>query len=538
MKDHKLLIANQSSSANSDAASRASVTSKGVTNMGSSCSTTHISETTNVEWKRALVGRLSAILCGAIELIHAFMLGSLISEYFMIDRGEIITRTRMYALCYLGLTMFSYLASIDLHYNFAVMGECLTKRIRENILTKILTFEVAWFDPDDNSSGAICSRLARDANVFPCLMAPNAVIPQSVVIDRVTILIQIFSLVSISCTIGLFLSWRLGLVLIAVQPLIVVSRYCQWVLLKSMSKKTTRAQDESSRVAAEARKLTKHQHDKIKDNPGIALGTSQSITYFTRATTLRYGGKLISKGQITKEEIFQTFLILISCGRAIADAASMNTDLDKGFDTVKSVFSILDRCTKINSEDKEGFEPDDIMGHSGSGKSTIISLIERFYDPIQGMVKIDGREIRPYHLRSLRKHIALVSQEPILFSEQATRGANAHDFITGLNNGYQTTCGDKGVKLTGGQKQRIAIARAILKNPSVLLLDKATSARDVQSETVVQHALEHFMLDRTSVVLAYRLSTVQNCDIIVVLEKGKVVEEGTHSSLLAKGSTR
>lgn len=199
-----------------------------------------------------------------------------------------------------------------------------------------------------------------------------------------------------------------------------------------------------------------------------------------------------------------------------------------------------------------------LVGQSGSGKSTIIGLIERFYDPHKGTVTIDGRDIRSYHLRSLRKRIALVSQEPTLFggtireniaygasskltdeSEiiEAARAANAHDFIASLKDGYDTWCGDRGLQLSGGQKQRIAIARAILKNPEMLLLDEATSALDSQSEKLVQDALERVMVGRTSVVVAHRLSTIQNCDLIAVLDKGKVVEKGTHSSLLAKGTS-
>jgi ATP-binding cassette subfamily B (MDR/TAP) protein 1 len=195
-----------------------------------------------------------------------------------------------------------------------------------------------------------------------------------------------------------------------------------------------------------------------------------------------------------------------------------------------------------------------LVGQSGSGKSTIIGLIERFYDPLRGVVKIDGRDIKTYNLRALRRHIGLVSQEPTLFAgtirenivygtetateaeiENAARSANAHDFISNLKDGYNTWCGERGVQLSGGQKQRIAIARAILKNPAILLLDEATSALDSQSEKVVQEALDRVMVGRTSIVVAHRLSTIQNCDQITVLEKGIVVEKGTHASLMAKG---
>jgi ATP-binding cassette subfamily B (MDR/TAP) protein 1 len=195
-----------------------------------------------------------------------------------------------------------------------------------------------------------------------------------------------------------------------------------------------------------------------------------------------------------------------------------------------------------------------LVGQSGSGKSTIIGLIERFYEPQRGVVEVDGRDIKTYNLRALRRHIGLVSQEPTLFAgtirenimygteraseaeiKNAARSANAHVFISNLKDGYDTWCGERGVQLSGGQKQRIAIARAILKNPDILLLDEATSALDSQSEKVVQEALDRVSIGRTSVVVAHRLSTIQNCDQITVLEKGIVVETGTHASLMAKG---
>lgn len=269
----------------------------------------------------------------------------------------------------------------------------------------------------------------------------------------------------------------------------------------------------------------------------------------------------------------------------------MTTDLSKGAYTMGSVFDVLDRKTSIEPEHPNSFRPQKLkgdveileidfayptrpntiifrgfsltieagksialVGQSGSGKSTIIGLIERFYDPTRGTIKIDGRDIRSYHLRSLRQHIALVGQEPTLFSgsirdnitygaegvtevevEDAARKANAHDFISCLKDGYNTWCGVQGRQLSGGQKQRIAIARAILKNPAILLLDEATSALDSQSEKMVQEALEQVLVGRTSVVIAHRLGTIKNCDKIAVLENGVIVEKGTHESLLAKG---
>jgi ATP-binding cassette subfamily B (MDR/TAP) protein 1 len=429
------------------------------------------------------------------------------------------------------------------------------------------------------------------------------------------LLVQTFSAVVVACTLGLVIAWRLAIVMIAVQPIIIVCFYTRRVLLRNMSSKAIKAQDESSKLAAEAvtnlRTVTAFSSqdrilkmlEKAQEGPrqesikqswyaGIGLGFSQSLTTVTWALDFWYGGKLISKGYISAKALFETFMVLVSTGRVIADAGSMTSDLAKGADAVGSVFAVLDRYTKIEPDDPEGYQPEKItgrvelrdvdfayparpdvmifrgfsinieagkstalVGQSGSGKSTIIGLIERFYDPLKGTVKIDGRDIRSFQLRSLRKHIALVSQEPTLFAGtirqniaygasdkvdeteiiEAATLANAHDFIAGLKEGYDTWCGDRGVQLSGGQKQRIAIARAILKNPSVLLLDEATSALDSKSEKVVQDALERVMVGRTSVVVAHRLSTIQNCDMIAVLDKGRIVEKGTHSSLIAKG---
>ncbi|XLR05066.1 hypothetical protein S83_071264 [Arachis hypogaea] len=562
------------------------------------------------EWKQACLGCMSAVLFGAVQPIYAFSMGSMISVYFLTDHDEIKRKTMIYALCFLGLAVFSLIVNVLQHYNFAYMGEYLTKRVRERMLSKILTFEVGWFDQDENSTGAVCSRLAKEANVV-----------RSLVGDRMALVVQTISAVLIACTMGLIIAWRLALVMIAIQPIIIACFYTRRVLLQSMSSKAIKAQSETSKIAAEAvsnlRTITAFSSqdrmlkmlEKAQQGPrresirqswyaGIGLGCAQSLTSCTWALDFWYGGKLISHGYITSKALFETFMILVSTGRVIADAGSMTSDLAKGSDAVASVFAILDRYTKIEPDDPEGYKPEKLtgqmelkdvhfayparpnvmifegfsmqidagkstalVGQSGSGKSTILGLIERFYEPMKGQVSIDGRDIKSYNLRSLRKHIALVSQEPTLFggtikeniaygacendekvvseSEiiEAARVANAHEFIASLKDGYDTYCGDRGVQLSGGQKQRIAIARAILKNPEVLLLDEATSALDSQSEKLVQGALERVMVGRTSVVVAHRLSTIQNCDVIAVLDKGKLVEKGTHSSLLGKGPT-
>lgn len=197
-----------------------------------------------------------------------------------------------------------------------------------------------------------------------------------------------------------------------------------------------------------------------------------------------------------------------------------------------------------------------LVGQSGSGKSTIANLVTRFYDVNEGEIQIDGINIKDFTKKSLRGLLGLVTQDSILFNDtvkqnislgkenatdeeimEAAKIANAHDFIMELPNGYDTNIGDSGNKLSGGQKQRLSIARAVLKNPPIMILDEATSALDTESERLVQDALEKMMKNRTSIVIAHRLSTIQNADTIVVLQKGEIVEQGSHTELLSKNGT-
>ena len=193
------------------------------------------------------------------------------------------------------------------------------------------------------------------------------------------------------------------------------------------------------------------------------------------------------------------------------------------------------------------------MGSSGSGKTTLADLLPRFYDPTSGIIELDGTDIRSFRLRELRGLIGMVSQEAILFNdtiynnivfgrenisreavEQAAKVANAHDFIVATEHGYDTTIGDRGSKLSGGQRQRLTIARAILQNPPILILDEATSALDSEAEQQVQAALAKVMEGRTALIIAHRLSTIQKADEIVVMKAGRILERGSHQTLLSK----
>ena len=195
-----------------------------------------------------------------------------------------------------------------------------------------------------------------------------------------------------------------------------------------------------------------------------------------------------------------------------------------------------------------------LVGPSGGGKSTLSELIPRFYDPTAGDILIDGVSLRDYCQESLRAHLSVVSQDTVLFNDtiegniamgkpgatheeivRAARIANADEFIRETPDGYATNIGDRGAKLSGGQRQRLSIARAILKNPDILILDEATSALDTESEKLVQEALNKLLVGRTSLVIAHRLSTIHNADRIVVVDHGRIAEQGTHAELMARG---
>jgi len=208
--------------------------------------------------------------------------------------------------------------------------------------------------------------------------------------------------------------------------------------------------------------------------------------------------------------------------------------------------------TDVSFEAKPG-ELVAIVGPTGAGKTTVMNLIHRFYDPTEGRITIDGQDLRLITLESWYRQIALVPQETILFGgtildnirygnrdadeeavKEASRAAHAHEFIMSFPDGYQTIVGEKGITISGGQRQRIALARAILKNPRILLLDEATSALDSESERLVQEALEQLMKGRTTFVIAHRLTTIQRADRILLLNKGRLVETGTHNELMAR----
>ncbi|KAG6637524.1 hypothetical protein CIPAW_11G184000, partial [Carya illinoinensis] len=393
-----------------------------------------------------VLGCLGALGSGAIQPINA---------YFQVQ--SLVT-------CFLRYWRFNFFTNILQHFNFAIMGERLMKRVRENLLEKLMTFEIGWFDQDENTSASICARLATEANMV-----------RSLVGDRMSLLVQTIFGATFAYILGLVLTWKLSLVMISVQPLVIGSFYSRSVLMKNMAEKAWKAQKEGSQLASAAvnnpRTITALSSQKkilglfgstlgprkasVKQSrvSGFGLFSSQFFNTGSTALAFWYGGRLLTQREIETRPLFQAFFILLFTAYIISDAGSMTNDLSKGSRAIQSVLAILDRRSEIDPDSKWGLDikrrihgrielknvffsyptrPDQmifrglclkidagrtvaLVGQSGSGKSTIIG-IERFYDPLKGSIHIDEQEIKSYNLKMLRSHIALVSQEPTLFA--------------------------------------------------------------------------------------------------------------------------
>ncbi|KAM8967104.1 ATP-binding cassette sub-family B member 5-like [Pelodytes ibericus] len=324
---------------------------------------------------------------------------------------------------------------------------------------------------------------------------------------------------------------------------------------------------------------------------GICFAFSQSFIFFTYAICYRFGAYMIEVGRMTQEDVFLVFSMLAYGAISIGQTLSFAPDYAKAKSSASHIFQLFESEPTIDSFSHQGQKPDTFQGHlefrkvcfnypsrsevpviqelslkiqsgqtvalvgtSGCGKSTSVQLLQRFYDPLEGEVLFDNVDAKNLNIQWLRSQIGIVSQEPVLFDcsiaeniaygdnsrtvstdeiQRAAKAANIHSFIEELPEKYDTRVGGKGTQLSGGQKQRIAIARALIRAPKLLLLDEATSALDNESEKIVQQALDQAREGRTCIMIAHRLSTVQNADIIVVMKNGKIIELGNHQELLA-----
>jgi len=323
----------------------------------------------------------------------------------------------------------------------------------------------------------------------------------------------------------------------------------------------------------------------------LASPMTEILSVIAGAVIIWFGGKqILIEHSLNASEFLSFLFIIFQVMPPIKELTNVNNRIQEASAAGKRIFAILDTKPSISSKQGAKVLPDfhssivfrsvnfayngatdgdngvlqeidltikkgevlAIVGPSGSGKTTLVDLVPRFYDPVTGSVSIDGNDLRDVEVDSLRQKIGIVTQETILFNDtvrnniayglddcpeekivEAARAANAHAFIMDMPHGYDSVIGERGVKLSGGERQRLSLARAILKNPPILILDEATSALDTESEILVQEAIDHLMTGRTSIVIAHRLSTVQHADRIIVLSDGRIVEVGKHADLLA-----
>ncbi|CAA7395061.1 unnamed protein product [Spirodela intermedia] len=554
------------------------------------------------EWPYAILGSLGSVLSGFIGPIFAIVMSNMIEVFYYRNPDAMERKTKEFVFIYIGTGLYAVMAYLVQHYFFSIMGENLTTRVRRMMLAAILRNEVGWFDEEEHNSTLVAARLATDATDV-----------KSAIADRISVILQNMTSLLISFIVGFVIEWRISLLILATFPLLVLANFAQQLSLKGFAGDTAKAHAKTSMIAGEGvsnirtvaafnaqekivslfrQELRTPQRRSLRrsQTSGSLFGVSQLLLYASEALILWYGAHLVRSGASTFSQVIKVFVVLVITANSVAETVSLAPEIVRGGESIRSVFSILDRATRIDPDDPES-EPVDslrgevelrhvdfaypsrpdlpvfkdlnlriragqsqaLVGASGSGKSSVIALIERFYDPTAGKVMIDGKDIRRLNLKSLRLKIGLVQQEPALFAGSifdnivygkdgadedevvaAARAANVHDFISSLPDGYKTAVGERGVQLSGGQKQRIAIARAVLKDPAILLLDEATSALDAESECVLQEALERLMRGRTTVLVAHRLSTIRGVDSIAVVQDGRIVEYGPHADLLSR----
>nr|XP_039272613.1 ATP-dependent translocase ABCB1-like isoform X3 [Styela clava] len=504
----------------------------------------------------------------------------------------------VYWFIYIGLGVF-IVGSIQVT-TFCFLAIRQTKRIRLAYVKSILRQDIGYHDV--NSSGELNARLADDILKIQDGMG-----------EKLSLLIQYICMVISLVIVAFIYSWKLALVALSLTPMLVISTAMIFVLIKkyageeieaygsagSIAEETISAirtvvslgiQDEQSRRYSV--NLTKAREMGIKK--GTVLGLNMGFTYLTTfsvyAITFWYGVQLIidENDPLDPGDMMVVFFNVLLAALGLGAAGSNMEYISTAKVAGMKLFSVIERVPVIDIFSEKGIKPENmegnvvfknvefsypsrpetqilkgvnfkadkgqtvaLVGQSGCGKSTSISLIQRFYDVAGGAVMIDGNNVKNLNLRWLRDRIGIVAQEPVLFDttigenirygkqdvtdeeiHKAAKLANADNFISALPKKYETLVGESGSQLSGGQKQRIAIARAIVRDPKIMLLDEATSALDTESEYIVQSALEKASAGRTTIVIAHRLSTIKNANKIIVFHDGQIVEEGTHDELL------
>ncbi|CAF0757319.1 unnamed protein product [Adineta ricciae] len=558
------------------------------------------------EWIVIGVGCVMSVIIGAADVFLCILQTEMITSFQECNRDRQERTIVKYALIIVGCSIIYSICHLVRACMFAHSGSKITQRLRSKTFDAILRQDIGFFDDVKHSTGALCTILTTDVSII-----------QNITSVELGSIVQNLALF-IACTIiGFAYSWQLALLNSAFLPIILLAIYGQIHITERFANQQKKVLEDAGKLTVEAIQnirtvvqLTKEEHfyneycrlltilykSSQKQIHITSLLSSLTLTssMFSVAAAYSLGVTLLNENIITDltAVLIMEFLIFMSQAALYAFVSIPN--YGKSIRSARSIFNLIKRKPTINNQSSDGDKISNytgqlvfkdvyfvyptrtesivlkkfnftiksgqtvaLVGSSGSGKSTAIQLIERFYDPNIGQILIDSKDIRSLDLQWYRSQIGIVSQEPVLLDIsireniaygdnnrkdipldeiiEVAKTANIHDFIQLLPDAYETICGAKGLRLSGGQKQRIAIARALLRNPKILLLDEATSALDSENEKIVQEALERAQKNRTSIIIAHRLSTIQNCDVIYVMHNGIIVEYGTHIELLARG---
>ncbi|XP_029461537.1 bile salt export pump isoform X2 [Rhinatrema bivittatum] len=555
------------------------------------------------EWPYMLVGSFGAAVNGSVSPLYALLFSQILGTFSLPDEME--QRKQIDGICVLFVLVgfVSFFTQFLQAYAFAKSGEQLTRRLRKLGFQAMLGQEIGWFDDHRNSPGALTTRLATDASQV-----------QGATGSQIGMIVNSLTNIGVALIIAFYFSWKLSLVIVCFLPFLTLSGALQAKMLTGFANKDKNAMEAAGRISNEAltnirtvaglakEKRFVEMYEEQLEAPykaaikkanvyGICFGFAQCIVFIANSVSYRFGGFLVDKEGLHFSYVFRVISSIVTSGTALGRASSYTPAYAKAKISAARFFKLVDRIPKIKVYSDEGQKWNDFkgrldfndckftypsrpdiqvlkglsvsvkpgqtlafVGSSGCGKSTSVQLLERFYDPDEGNVLVDGHSTKDVNVLFLRSKIGIVSQEPVLFDSsiaenikygdntkeismdkiiEAAKKAQLHDFVMSLPDKYETNVGAHGSQLSRGQKQRIAIARAIIRDPKILLLDEATSALDTESEKTVQAALDEARQGRTCIVIAHRLSTIQNSNIIAVMSQGLIIEKGTHDELMA-----
>lgn len=569
---------------------------------------------TNMEWVIIAVSSICAIAAGAVLPLMTVVFGSLSGTFQGMFQGTLsrsefndeLTKFVLYFVyLFIGEFFTCYIATVGWIY----VGERISSRIRENYLSAILRQNVGYFDK--LGAGEITTRITADANLV-----------QDGISEKVGLVQQSLATFITAFVIGFVKYWKLTLILCSTIFAIVFTMGGGSTFIMKYNKQSLASyalggtvveevfssirnavafgtQDKLARQYNEHLVIAEFWGKKMKTVLASMLGAMMTIVYLNYGLAFWMGSRYLVKGEMSLSDVLTILLAVMIGAFSLGNIGPWLQAFTTATAAASKMYSTIDRKSPLDPTSKEGKKLESLQGHvelrkvkhiypsrpevtvmdgvdlvveagkttalvgaSGSGKSTIVGLVERFYDPVGGEVLLDDVNVQELNLHWLRQQISLVQQEPVLFATtifnnikhgligtqyehlegekvremvyNAARMSNAHDFVSALPEGYETNVGERGFLLSGGQKQRIAIARAIVSDPKILLLDEATSALDTKSEGVVQAALDRAAQGRTTIVIAHRLSTIKTADKIVVMSQGRIVEEGNHNELLER----